>query len=164
MEIKDFKKFYDANFGRIYRYVAVRVADRATAEDLTSEIFLKALRAFGGYDEARSRSAWIFTIARNHLANHFRSAGREVTDEDFDDLPLAAGDAAEQAERRYDLDLMLRTLGAMPRAAQALIRMKYLEELTYGEMAERLGKDQNALKVATFRAMTELRAALRPKI
>jgi RNA polymerase sigma-70 factor (ECF subfamily) len=159
MESSEFKRFYEANFKRIYRFVAIRIGDRDLAEDLVSEIFVKALRAFGDYDETRSRSSWIYTIARNHLTNHYRTAGRTVTDEDIEDLPVA--DFGAKAARRYDVDTMLRMLSKLADEKQKLIRMKYLEELSYEEMEERLGKDRNTLKVATFRALAELRAAFK---
>ena len=156
-----FRQFYEANFARIYRYVAVRVGKREIAEDLVSEIFLKALKAFESYDESRSRSSWIFTIARNHLANYYRSAGRIVADEEIESMPIAGPDFQKKVERFDEVSKLMKVLSEMPLEKQSLIRMKYLEELSYDEMAERLRRDKNALKVATFRAMKELRESAR---
>ncbi|TAL19526.1 sigma-70 family RNA polymerase sigma factor, partial [Patescibacteria group bacterium] len=75
MNPEKFRKFYETHFNKIYRFVLFRVGNRELAEDLVSEIFVKALKAFPSYDESRSRSSWIFTIARNHLINHYRSSG-----------------------------------------------------------------------------------------
>lgn len=159
----DFRKFYDSHFAKIFRFVLIRVGDRDLAEDLASEIFLKAFRAFASYDEKVSKSSWIFTIARNHLINHYRTLGRFVTDEELEDLPLAGENFSELAARRYDVRQMLDCLAELPAEKQSLIRMKHLEELSYEEMAERLGREKGALKVAAFRAMAELRKAMRAK-
>ena len=73
MNKRAFEKFYEANVDRIYRYVFFRVGqNQEIAQDLTSEIFIKALNAFERYDEKVSRSSWIYTIAHNHLANYYR--------------------------------------------------------------------------------------------
>lgn len=161
----DFRAFYGRWFPKIWRFVSIRIADRDLAEDLVSEIFLKALRAFGSYDEARSRSSWIYTIARNHLANHWRdTSGKETSDADIEDLPLAGADFGEAAARHHDVTLVHEALATMAPDKASLVRMKYLEELSYEEMEERLGKDRNALKVATFRAMQELRRLLKDRL
>ena len=164
MDSKHFRTFYDTHFDKIYRFVAIRISDRAVAEDLVSEIFLKALRAFGSYDETRSKSSWIYTIARNHLANHYRSAGRVVTDENIEELPVFGEDFVERAAVAAEVRTMHAALATMPPEKQSLIRMKYLEELSYEEMSQRLAKEKGTIKVATFRAMQELRAALKGKI
>jgi RNA polymerase sigma-70 factor (ECF subfamily) len=164
MDSSRFQQFYETHFDKIYRFVILRVGDRALAEDLVSEIFMKALRAFDSYDEARSKSSWIYTITRNHLANHYRTAGRVVTEEDIEDLAIPAKDFAESATVHYDVQTMLSMLDTLPKEKQVLIRMKYLEELSYEEMAERLRKEKGALKVATFRAMQELRKLLEGKL
>ena len=159
----DFRRFYETHLPKIYRFVFFRVgANRALAEDLTSEIFIKALEHFDTYDERRSKSSWIFTIARNHLSNHYRSAGRVVTDEDFESLPGAADDLEERFAAGEEEAQIIRGIAMLRPKDAELIRMKYLNELSYEEMASVLGRDKGALKVATFRAMQQLREVMRP--
>lgn len=160
MDSKAFQQFYKKHFAQIYRFVQLRIGNKVVAEDLVSEIFIKALRAFPSYDENISTSSWIFTIARNHLANHYRSGGREIADEDIEDMPIFGEDFIERAAVHQDVTVLLKTLSVLSEDKQQLIRMKYLEELSYEEMAERLQKEKGALKVATFRAMKDLRRAL----
>lgn len=159
----DFRPFYETHFPKIYRFVFFRVgANRALAEDLTSEVFIKALEHFDTYDEKRSKSSWIFTIARNHLANYYRSAGREITDEDFDSLPVAADDIEERFAAGEEEATLIRGIAMLRPKDAELVRMKYLDGFSYEEMAGMLNRDKGALKVATFRAMEALRVVMKP--
>lgn len=156
-----FRQFYEHHFPKIFRFVFFRVGgSREVAEDLTSEIFIKAFNAFDRYDETRSQSSWIFTIARNHLANYYRSAGREVTDENFESLPVAADDLEERVAAGEEEAVLLRAIGQLRPKDAVLIRMKYLDGLSYEEMAANLSRERGALKVATFRAMQELKKVM----
>ncbi len=156
-----FRQFYETYFQKIFRYVFFRVGGhREVAEDLTSEIFMKAYKAFESYDENRSHSSWIYTIARNHLANHYRSAGREVTDEDFESLPVAADDLEEQFAASEEEARLLKAIGQLRPKDAVLVKMKYLDGYSYEEMAAALKREKGALKVATFRAMRDLRVVL----
>jgi RNA polymerase sigma-70 factor (ECF subfamily) len=68
-----FEELYRQFFRPVYAFIAYRVNDRAQAEDVTSQVFEKAWRAFPGYDPARaSAGTWIFTIARNCVTDHYR--------------------------------------------------------------------------------------------
>ena len=76
----EFERFYRENIDRIHRYIFFRVGrNRDVAEDLVSEIFMKAHKAFDTFDEKVSKSAWIYRIAHNHLANHYRDQKQEDT-------------------------------------------------------------------------------------
>src|SRR5439155_24805163 len=69
-----FGELYDRHFLQIYRFVYSRVRDQATAEDVTSEVFMKALRSIGRYqDTGRPFSAWLYQIAVNAVADSFRA-------------------------------------------------------------------------------------------
>lgn len=158
-----FNQFYANYFPKIFKYVFFRVGGhRELAEDLTSEIFLKVYNAFDTYDESKSHSSWVYTIARNHLANYYRSAGREVTDEDFESLPVAADDLEERFAASEEEATLLKGIAALRPKDAVLIKMKYLDGFSYEEMAGALKREKGALKVATFRAMQELRRVMAP--
>ena len=96
MNKTDFKRFYKKHVDRVYRFVFFRVStNREVAEDLTSEIFMKALKAFATYDPKKSESAWINTIARNHLKNYYRDQKRT---EDIDDYAFGYDGASAEEE------------------------------------------------------------------
>jgi len=157
MEKRDFEQFYRENLDRIFRYVFFRVGrNRSVAEDLVSEIFMKALQKFETYDPTISKSAWIYRIAHNHLANYFRDRKEQV---DLDDVmfTLEGEHGVVSMERRGDelkVEAAMMKLSAQERR---LVTLKHLEGYSYQEMSEMLGKTPDALKVATHRCMAKLK-------
>lgn len=153
----EFERFYRENIDRIYRYVFFRVGrNRDVAEDLVSEIFMKAHKAFDAFDETVSKSAWIYRIAHNHLANHYRDRKHEVDLEDVA-LTLVGEDGNKAMERRETTIILENALQKLSVDERRVVTMKYLEGYTYEDMAPILGKAADALKVATFRAMKKLK-------
>jgi len=150
MDICQFDKFYQDNLDRIYRYVFFRIGqNHDLAEDLVAEIFMKALKKFASYDSQQSKTAWIFTIAHNHLANYWRDRKPEL--ELTDSMFLAESTTTMSA----DLALLLAKLS--PEENQ-LVTLHYLDGYNYAEMAEILGRSAGALKVATHRALKKLKS------
>lgn len=157
MDRKHFTSFYHANVKRIYRYVYFRVGrNQQIAEDLTSEIFMKALEHFEKYDETISESAWIYRIAHNKVLNHWRDTKPTA---DIDDGAIAAElggvDERGKLNERMDIQALLAKLSPEERE---LVTMKYLSGYRYSTMGEVLGKSADAVKVATHRAMQKLKA------
>ncbi len=165
-----------AAFDELYRLAAPRVrgfllrlcGDAALADDLTQEAFLRVHRARGSFAEGASAFPWILAIARNALRDSARRAQARPsvggTTNATDDGPQheAAPDARgdEVLAAREMLEIVRRTLAAMPvlhREAFVLIRF---EGLSVSEAAQVLGATEGAVKVRAFRAYEALRAAL----
>src|SRR2546427_3211545 len=77
-----FGQLYDRHVSAVYRYVYYRVRDDAEAEDLTSDVFMKALRAIPRYEPRQAFLAWLYRIARNAVIDHVRRGTRQVSFED----------------------------------------------------------------------------------
>jgi len=71
-----FGTLYDRHVSAVYRYVYYRVRDDSEAEDLTSDVFMKALRAIPRYEPRQAFLAWLYRIARNAVIDHVRRGGR----------------------------------------------------------------------------------------
>ncbi len=153
----EFERFYGENIDRIYRYVFFRVGrNKDVAEDLVSEIFMKAFNAFASYDPTVSRSAWVYRIAHNHLANYYRDRKETVDLEDI--VPVAVGERGEETMQRRETELFIeKALWVLSADDRRLVTMKYLEGYGYEDMAPILGKTADTLKVATHRAMKKLK-------
>ncbi|MBU0649387.1 RNA polymerase sigma factor [Patescibacteria group bacterium] len=157
MNKRHFKRFYQKNFDKIYKFIFFRVGgDRDLAEDLVSEIFVKALDKFHSYDPEKSSVAWIYTIARNHLANYFRSKY-------FRDVEPLEVDVWWQDQTWHMIDqdndkkAFFNMLKQLKKHEQRLVTLKYVEGYNYKEMSKILAKPKTTLRVATHRAVLKLK-------
>jgi RNA polymerase sigma-70 factor (ECF subfamily) len=154
-----FGELYDRYVGLVFRYVYYRVGDRSLAEDFTSETFLRALRRIATYTwQGRDFGAWLVTIARNLMADHFKSSRfrLEVTTDD-----LADADRREEGPERSvvssmmneDLLAAVKELGA---EQQECIVLRFLQGLSVAETAQVMGKNDGAIKAMQYRAIRTL--------
>jgi RNA polymerase sigma-70 factor (ECF subfamily) len=156
-----FGQLYDRYVDVVHRYIAYRVTSHALAEDLTSETFLRALRRITSYTwQGRDFGAWLVTIARNLIADHFKSSRYK--------LELATSDLVEAgAERSSDgpedevLDgitnaTLLDAVKRLGSEQQECIVLRFLQGMSVAETAAILGKNENAVKALQYRAVKAL--------
>jgi len=167
---KEFGKFYNDNIDKLYRFVFFRVGkDKELAEDLVSEIFMKALNSFDNYDKNISVSAWLFTIAKNHLANYWRDKKEEmslpeVVEEDGED-GLGLDDvwfkvAVEKHNKDSEKASVYDILTKLDTVDKEIVTFHYLYGYSYLEIAEMIGKSETAIKVTAHRAIKKLKKLL----
>ncbi len=147
---------------KIFRYVYSKVSDRELAEDLVSEISLKALEHFDSYDESKPFGGWFYGIARNHVIDHYKKFSREKhssLDELENLLPDKSNPAAD-AERAISNDRLKAALSKLQDDKKELVTLRYLSGYSYKEIGEMVGKEENTVKVATHRAVSELKKML----
>jgi RNA polymerase sigma-70 factor, ECF subfamily len=140
---------------RVYSYVAYRVGDGVHAEDITSEVFERALRYRKRYDARRgSPVSWLIGIARRAIADHFAGEHAHVSD-----LPeLSAPSVFEdEVASRLELRAAVRQLSERDRE---LIALRYGSDLTATQIARILGLRTNTVEVSLHRALAALRRAL----
>jgi RNA polymerase sigma-70 factor (ECF subfamily) len=164
-----FSRLYDLYAKRIYAYLYYRSLDRESAQDLTSAVFLKALEGLAGFrPELGGFSRWIYGIARNALRDHFRALSRTVSLEgaadlwDFPDaggLPAAAGLEIE-AENRDLWERLKPHFAALPSEQREILILRTWDELPYKDIAQILGKSENACKMSYSRSLARLREAM----
>lgn len=153
-----FEAFYRANVKRIYAFVYFRVGGRkAMTEDLVQDIFLKAYEAFDRYDPERGASAWIFTIARNHVINSMAKDRPGIDLEEVIDSVTVSEDGRERMAIREDERQLLDAIDALPSDDATLVRMKYLEGWNFDDLAKVLGKTSGTLRVQASRALKKLK-------
>lgn len=155
-------ELYRENAPMVFRYINFRCGgNRSLAEDLTSETFLRALRSFDRYeDRGKEIGAWLVTIARNLVYDHFKS-GRfrfEVAIGDVLDADRAdAAPGPEQAATDYLTNVALLTAVKQLRPEQReCIVLRFLRGLSTAETAQVMGKDIGAIKALQFRAVRAL--------
>jgi len=158
----DFAAFYDEFLPQVYRYVRYRVADIATAEDLTATIFEKALCAWGKRRKPDSVAPWIFRIARNAVTSHYRRRGRQLeVPLDCVEGKLSTGSGPEErvlnAERWGRIYDGIRTLSSRD---QDIIALKFGSGLTNRAIAPIVSTSESNVAVILHRAMRKLHAYL----
>jgi RNA polymerase sigma-70 factor (ECF subfamily) len=145
-----FESYYRDIRPGLLRFVAARVRDAHAARDLVQEVYTKAFRALERYDEQRSFSSWIYTIARNACVDYLRRRLRDPLSSLAPNAPVAppeldsmadvhAPDPGVLAERNDLIAAVRRELERLPDHRRAAVEMKILEGLTYREIAESLG-------------------------
>lgn len=156
-----FGQLYDRYVQLVYRYLYFRVGNQALAEDLTSETFTRALRRISTFSwQGRDFGAWLVTIARNLVADHYKSARfrLEVPTADLlgagADRP-AAGPEGQVLDSLTNAALLdaVRQLGA---EQQECVVLRFLEGLSVHETALAMGKKPGAIKALQYRAVRSL--------
>ena len=158
-----FGELYDHYVTMVHRYVYARVGDRALAEDVTSETFVRALRRIDSLSfQGRDVGAWLVTIARNIVRDHVKSSRfrLEVTTADLrdaDHLTEGPEDAVVRALTNEQLLACIRQLGS---EQQECISLRFLQGLSVAETAAVMGKKDGAIKALQHRAVRRLAALL----
>jgi RNA polymerase sigma-70 factor, ECF subfamily len=155
-----FGELYEINFERVYAFIAWRVGDRDAAEDLTSEVFHKALANLRRFEwRGAPFASWLLRIASNAIADKAQRGGKELA---VGDPPELAEDASiladlEEVERRARL---FRLVEQLPEDQRRVIAMRFAEEKSIREIAEALGRTEGAVKQLQFRGLQTMRAKI----
>lgn len=152
-----FDALYELHFDRVYGFVAGRVHDRTTAEDVTSEVFYKALANLKTYEwRGVPFAAWLLRIAANAVIDRAQRAFREHPLTDEPDDPRANSDMRAMEHRAR----LFRLVARLPEAQRRVVHERFVDQRSIREIAERLGKSEGAIKQLQLRALERLRAQL----
>jgi RNA polymerase sigma-70 factor (ECF subfamily) len=150
-----FVEIYERYVDRIYAFVSRRAHDRSVAEDITSQVFEQALRSIGRFEwRGAPFSAWLYRMAANALADHWRADARRAHDEPPD---VPDGHEVEEIERRVTL---YRHVDRLPDAQRQVVWMRFVEEKSIRDVAAALGRSEGAVKQLQLRALEHLRKSL----
>ena len=149
-----FGDLYELHFERIYGFISRRVGDRQTAEDLTSDVFHKALANLPKYElRGAPFTAWLIRIAANALADQGKRAAREGagTRESREPSDEPDFEAIEDRARLFRLVTLL------PDDQRRVIVERFVEQRSTREIARQMGRSEGAVKQLQFRALQTLR-------
>jgi RNA polymerase sigma-70 factor (ECF subfamily) len=150
-----FVEIYERNVHRIYAFVSRRTRNRAAAEDITSQVFERALASIGRFEwRGLPVSVWLFRIAANALADYWRERSHSA-DEPPPDVPDVR--ELEDIERRIAL---YREVDRLPDAQRHVIEMRFVEEKSVREVAAALNRSEGAVKQLQLRALENLRKSM----
>ncbi len=157
--VRLYRKYYDD----VFRYCVHRLFERHTAEDVTSEVFLKVVEHWGrfdGRDEQQFRG-WLYLIAGNAINSHFRKrGGRQRLLQRLDKPPESADTTFEESEAE-ELALLKTVMLALKPRYQTIITLRFFENLRLTEIAEVLGCSPGTARSRLARAIAQLRKKLK---
>ena len=157
-DVQEFQRLYREKFGLIYRYVYRKVGNREDAEDLTSEIFLKAVGALNQEFSPQSMHKWLFLIARSTVADYWRTHYR-LPANSLDELLEAGWEGPAEEEPAMaaissgPTDRVRHLLQALPEQYREVLTCRFLLNLSIKATALRMGLTEANIKVVQFRAL-----------
>lgn len=165
----------------VFGYIATRVPDRATAEDLTSEVFLKMVESIGQLraSEEAGFAAWILQIARVSVAGYYRKREKQPVhvplestsgeqEGDIENLVLPAShpdsDPVRWTEARDEWNTIVNAINLLTEEQRQVLVGRLLLGYDVASVARMLGKNENAIKALQFRALHSLQRLLAKEV
>ncbi|HSO94020.1 MAG TPA: sigma-70 family RNA polymerase sigma factor [Candidatus Dormibacteraeota bacterium] len=156
-----FGVLYDRYFPQIYRFAYSRVRDQSLAEDVTSEVFFKALKNINRYTySGHPFSSWLYQITLNAVADHYRGQRGEVELEEGADVVSQEPPVLDEVVRRDRSRRVWSAIDQLPRQQRAAMVLKFGEDRKIDEIAVILGKSSGAVKLLLHRGVERLRREL----
>jgi RNA polymerase sigma-70 factor (ECF subfamily) len=155
-EIEAFTELYDKYVEKIYNFIFYRVSNRALAEDLTSEVFLRAFDRIETFNPEKSKfSTWLFQIAKNRLIDYYRAM--KPLDELNESMEIASDySVIDEVDKVFDAMRVKAILDKLESNERDLIIMRLWDDLSYREITELTGRSEASLKMHFSRIMKKL--------
>ncbi|HEV2386896.1 MAG TPA: sigma-70 family RNA polymerase sigma factor [Candidatus Acidoferrales bacterium] len=153
-----FGELYERHFDQVYAFIARRVRDRTETEDLTSEVFRRALANLNKFEwRGTPLAAWLMRIAANAVADRWKRRARE--------MEMTEGGGAQEPstrEARHDGERaqLFRLVDRLPAEQRRVILLRFAEEKSVRQIAGGIGRSEGAVRQLQFRALEKLRAQL----
>ena len=155
--MQEFQRLYQENLGPLYRYIYSQVRNREEAEDLTAQVFLKAIRGLDLMRDPLRTRAWLFRVARTTIVDYWRLRYRGATSS-LEDL-LASGwegpvdEDPPQVKNSRAAEQVQSILQALSERDREVLTCRFLLNLTIRETAARMGLTETNIKVMQYRAL-----------
>ena len=150
---------HDRYYPELFRFALYRIGDQQSAEDVASEVFVRLIDAVKvGRGPAQTVRGWLFGVASNLVAEHFRRAPREAA-ELHDEMP-ASGSIVGEVEARIRNAQLVRSMKALTREQQDVLSFRFALGYSLEETATAMGRNVNTIKQLQFRAVSALKRQL----
>lgn len=152
-----FGDLYDAYAEKIYRFVYFKTFHKETAEDLTSDIFIKALERIGQYDASKGVfSAWLYRVARNTVIDHYRTSHPAESIEDGWDF-ISLTDVEREAHASLQLEKVSEAMKGLKSEQREILTMRLWDGLSHAEIASILDLSESNVKQIFSRTVRSLK-------
>lgn len=157
-----FEQIYRMHLDAVFRFCLLQLRDRDAAEEVTADVFSKALAAYARVRPDEKVITWLLSIARNRVVDHYRATTRRQR------LAVLLGrqaapirDPAQVTEIRDELARAAAAVSRLDHRRRVLVGLRVAAGLSYAEIGEVMGMSETAARVATFRALERVREALK---
>ncbi|MGD8624929.1 MAG: sigma-70 family RNA polymerase sigma factor [Anaerolineae bacterium] len=150
-------ELYRRHVDTIYRYIYARTQDEVVAEDLTAQVFLKALEGLPTYQYmGKPFLSWLYRIAYARVVDHYREQRRRQEVALFETVPADDPPPSQRVEAEAESDAAIDLLAQLTDDQQDVLILRFIGELSLAEVAETLGKTVGAIKALQHRALASL--------
>ena len=154
-----FGQLYDHYVTGVFRFIYYRVGSQQLAEDLTSETFVRGLRAIQRFNwQGKDFGAWLTTIARNLVADHFKSSRSrlEIVSETIPEGKTHAPSPEQEVLSLISNEMLFAAVSGLPAEQRDCILMRFIQGLSIAQTAAALGRSEGAVKQLQLRAVRSL--------
>ena len=160
-----FRPLYARYYESIFRYIYKRTTDESLSADLCSQVFLKAMKKIEGYAyQGVPFSAWLFRIASNEVAQHYRSTQKNrvvsVEDANLSNMMEEIQEHSSEDNRNY----LLAALEDLKQKDLEIVEMRFFEQRAFAEIADILDITESNAKVRTYRVLERLKKIILHKM
>ena len=164
-----FEKIYHQYMPKIYRFYYFKLMDKQTAEDLTSELFIRVYRGLRKTNlNSKTFKVWIYRIANNLLIDYFRKMGKvdeyNIAPEEFDNLTkdsFSRNSSFIKGELGFENHKLITAIDRLSKLQRDVILLKFVEEMDYDTIARVLKKRKATIRGIVFRAITKLKTEIK---
>lgn len=150
---------YDRYIDKIYKFIFFRTLHREHAEDLTSQVFIRAMDKISTFKPDKGTfQAWLYQIARNIMIDEFRKQKPTDNIDEHENLP-SNENIENEVDKGINAQRLKKLLQQLPDESQELVTMRLWNELSYAEISSITGKTEGSLKMQFSRIIDKLQAS-----
>jgi RNA polymerase sigma-70 factor (ECF subfamily) len=155
-------QIYEENFDRIYRYIVLKVGEKTEAEDMTQQVFLKAVKSISSFKVKKGTpiSAWLYRIAHNQVVDYYRKKSKRATTPLDESLVSGDPDPVHTAELNMDIEQLISATRRLTEAQREVISLRFAGDLPVAQVAKIMGKSEGAVKALQHSAILSLRRVM----
>ena len=172
-----FKMLFDKHYPMIFSFIDQMVKNKTISEDLTIESIQKAFKNIQGYKEDYAFNTWLYRIAKNHTIDYIRRTSKRIKplslsyvynldngEETIIEVEDNEPGPIEKMEKKERIDFVNNSINSLPSKYHQIVILRYLEEFSYDEIAEILGRPLGTVKAQLFRCRELLLEVMKHKI
>lgn len=156
---KVFGELYKLYVEQVFRYLFSRIGNVHEAEDVTAQTFLAAFESFDKFRQDGHFASWLFGIARNKAMDHFRQRDQSSHMDGSSEIPVEDNILASMIKTEQE-EALSKLIQALPEEDRELLRLRFLVDMSFPEIARLLHRNEEAVKKTTYRLLARLHSQL----